>query len=788
MIKRIMLLAASCFVVLSASAQLTITGTVTDEQDQPLYGANVVFNNTRPGITTRDDGTFILRNLPPGKCTLHITFVGFEKQEQHLDLKASQNLTIRLHQSSVLTDEVIIRGIRAGENDPVTHTNLTSQDIRAENQIRDIPFLLLNTPSVVATSDAGTGVGYSALRIRGTDPTRTNVTVNGIPFNDGESHEVYWVDMPDIVSSTDNIQIQRGVGSSTQGAAAFGANINFQTLSMNPKPNAELSASAGSFNTWKTCMNAGTGMINEHFNVDVRLSKIHSDGFIDRAFTDLASAYVSVGYFAKNTIVRATFFTGKELTYQAWGGVPSSMLTSNRTYNGYTYENEVDDYLQNNAQIHWSQKFNPNLDLSVALHYTKGSGFYEQYKDDQDLSDYLINPVIISTDTITESDLVRRKWLKNDFYGGVYTLNYHQNDLSLTAGGGINQYDCDHFGRVIWAQYASDAGTDHQYYLNRGLKTDANQFFKMNYRVFGKAGLYADLQFRHIDYRITGIDDNLIDITQNHDFYFLNPKIGVTVDVADNQKTFVSYSIAHREPSRSNFIDAPVNQQIKPETLYDLEAGYQLETGKLAANLTFYWMDYTDQLILTGQINDVGSAIMVNIPSSYRAGIEAAIRLNPAKSWQVDANLTLSRNKIRNFTEYVDDWDTWTQHTSNLGTTDLSFSPDIITGGRVTWEALENLRLMLDSRYVGRQYIDNTSDIARSLDPYWVNNLSVSWTLKPQKINELVLFFQLNNFLDQEYETNAWVYSYYSGNQRYKDDGYFPQAGINFMGGIRVKL
>jgi iron complex outermembrane receptor protein len=783
-----MLLAGSCFVVLAASAQLTITGTVTDEQDRPLAGANVVIEHTLLGVMTKNDGTFKLTNLHPGAVTLMISFMGYQKADYPVDLRTSADIRIRLQPAPIMADEVVIRGTRAGQKDPVSFTNLSRQDLRTENLVRDIPFLLLNTPSVVATSDAGTGVGYSALRIRGTDPSRINVTINGVPFNDPESHEVYWVDIPDLVSSTENIQIQRGVGTSTQGAAAFGANINFQTMALDPLPGAELNTSAGSFNTWKTSLKSGTGLINDHFSLDMRLSRIHSDGFIDRASTDLGSAYMSGGYFSKKNIVKGTFFTGKERTYQAWGGVPSGLLLTDRTYNPYTYKDEVDDYLQNNAQLHWSSQVNSRLDFSLALHYTGGSGYYEQYREGETLADYLIDPVVLGNDTVTESDLVRRKWLNNHFYGGVYSVNYHLKSLSLTAGGGLNRYDGDHYGRVIWAGFASTAGTDHEYYLNNGVKKEANQFVKVNYQFIPRAGLFADIQYRMINYRISGIDDNRMDITQEHRYGFLNPKLGLTYDITDNQKSFVSFAIAHREPTRSNFTDAPAGQEIRPEVLRDLEIGYQLDQRPLSLSLTGYWMDYTDQLILTGQINDVGAPIMVNIPSSFRSGIETAVRIIPVKSFQMEANLTLSRNKIRDFTEYVDDWDSGVQKVNGLGMTDLAFSPGIIAGGRLTWLAMKDLRLTFDSHYVGRQYIDNTSDLTRSLDPYWINNLAISLTLHPPKIKELALFVQVNNLFNQQYETNAWVYSYYYEGQRNKMDGYFPQAGINFMWGMKVGL
>jgi iron complex outermembrane receptor protein len=591
MFKRITLLAASCFVVLSASAQLTITGTVTDEQDQPLAGANVLIAHTFMGVVTKNDGTFIIRNLQPHAITLKVSFVGFHTRLVPVDLKSNVDLHIQLKPLDILADEVVIRGIRATGNDPVTFSTVTREDINSDVAVRDIPYLLQNTPSVVATSDGGLGVGYSALRIRGTDPSRINVTINGIPFNDPESHEVYWVDIPDLSSSTENIQIQRGVGSSTQGAAAFGANINFRTTGVEPLPTAELNTSAGSFNTWKTSLNAGTGLIGNHFSVDMRLSKIHSDGYIDRAFTDLGSAYVSGGYSSPKNIVRATFFTGKELTYQAWEGVPSELLQTDRTYNPYTYENEVDDYRQNNAQLRWSCQPGKRLDFSVALHYTGGSGYYEQYREGETLADYRISPVILDSDTVYESDLVRRKWLKNYFFGGVYSLNYHRKNWTLTTGGGWNRYSGDHFGRVIWARFASDAGPDHPYYFSNGLKTDFNQYLKSDVRVFGKVWLYADLQIRHIDYRIDGIDDNLSDITQTHRYDFFNPKVGLTWDITANQNVYASYSIAHREPTRSNFIDAPTDQVIRPELLRDLEMGYRLNGRPFSADVTGYFMD-----------------------------------------------------------------------------------------------------------------------------------------------------------------------------------------------------
>ncbi len=788
MLRRIALFTASCFVVLAAQAQLTITGTVLDEQDQPLSGAHVLIDGTLLGVSADYKGEFSLGNLKPGNYILIVSFVGYSKLVYPVELKESVTLVLKPVPERIMAGEVTVRATRANPNDPVAHTNLLKEEFRRTNRTHDIPYLLALTPSLVTTSDGGAGVGYTGLRIRGTDPTRINVTINGIPFNDSESHEVYWVDIPDIISSTESVQIQRGVGTSTQGAGAFGANINFQTTALNPDPFAEISSAAGSFNTWKTSVSAGTGLLGDHISLDARLSRIHSDGYIDRAFTDLKSVYLSGGYFAKRSIVKATLFSGNELTYQAWGGVPSELLEDNRTYNPYSYENEVDNYQQDHLQVSWSQYLSPETDFTIALHYTGGKGYYEQFRENEKLSDYLLAPLITGNDTLEEVSLVRRKWLDNRFLGTVYSLNHHPGRFSFTAGGGLNHYSGDHFGRVIWASLAPTAHPDHQYYFNQGIKSEWNQFVKINYALYKRLSIYGDIQYRYINYRISGIDDNLRDIGQDHRYHFINPKTGITYDLGKGRKVFLSYAIARREPKRSNFTDARPGQEVRPEKLRDIEAGYQYGSRVFSASINLYWMDYTDQLVLTGEINDVGAPIMVNVPESYRAGMESVIKLNPARFLQWDMNLTLSRNRIIDFTEFIDNWDTDGQQANKLGTTDLSFSPGIIAGNRLTWLINKCLRVSLDSKYAGRQFIDNTSDPERSIDPYLVNNLLISWNFRTKFIPEGSLFFQVNNILNEKYETNAWVYSYLFEGQRHKMDGYFPQAGINFLAGFSVNL
>jgi iron complex outermembrane receptor protein len=503
---------ASCFIVLAAQAQFNLTGTVTDESGKPLAGANLLISGSVSGVSSGPSGEFIFKNLKAGNYLLRASFVGYEQKEVPVSLTGNQSVKIVLAERMFLADEVVVRATRADRNSPVAYTDISREEIHQMTKIQDVPYLLALTPSVTLTSDGGIGVGYSGLRIRGTDPTRINVTLNGVPFNDSESHEVYWVDIPDVLASTDNIQVQRGVGTSTQGAAAFGANINLKTNEPEMQPNATMSLSGGSFNTLRASVSAGTGLIRDHWNMDARISRIHTDGYIDRAFADLSSLALSGGYFSKRNVIRVSLLSGSERTYQAWGGVPSSMLQSNRTYNPYTYENEVDDYDQEHAQIHWSSQIRPDLSLNLAMFYTKGSGYYEQFRTEEDLDSYGIEPVIIGNDTIHETDLVRRKWLDNRFYGTVYSLNWDRSHFRLTYGGGASNYSGDHFGRVIWSEFASSAGPDFNYYFSNGRKSELNQFIKVDADLFKGVSFFADLQgrfIRGISVRITHIPSSI---------------------------------------------------------------------------------------------------------------------------------------------------------------------------------------------------------------------------------------------------------------------------------------
>jgi len=763
-------------------AQYTISGVVENEEGEVLPGANVVLAGTYTGAVADPKGRFEINNLHPGTYELIISFIGYNKTSQKVELmQGNKSITITLKQSGIMTEEVMVSATRAGDKTPVAKTSVDRSTIENRNMGQDIPYLLTMTPSYVATSDAGAGVGYTNFRIRGTDLNRINVTVNGIPMNDAESHGTWFVDIPDLAGSIDNIQVQRGVGTSTNGAAAFGATINLQTTTLNKKPYAEIKSSAGSFSTFKNSVSAGTGLMGK-FAFDVRLSKVTSDGFIDRASSDLKSFFVSGGYYSENTILKVNIFSGFEETYQAWYGVPSELLKTDRTYNPYTYDNAVDHYQQDHYQLHFSHKFNEYLNLNAALHYTYGRGYYENYEYDQTYAAYQM----VAPEGIDMTDLVARKWLDNDFYGATYSLNYDKDVHTFTLGGGYNEYDGRHFGRVIWAQYMGDNEKDHEWYNGDGIKKDFNIFSKYNLQMTESLSLYADLQYRHIDYSISGIDNGLRDIAQEHKFDFFNPKGGIYYKPNAQNEAYLSYARAHREPNRANFVDAGPNgdKQPVPETLNDFEAGYTHRNLNYSIGANLYYMFYNNQLIQTGEINDVGSAIMVNVDDSHRAGIELTGGLKITRSLKWDVNATFSQNKISNFTEYVDNWDDGGQIENKLGKTDLSFSPKTIVNSQLSFQAARGLSIGLMSNYVSDQYIDNTSNEDRKLDSWFVNSLKADYTIKDCLFKEIKLHLMVNNLFDEKYESNAWVYSYYYGGTRYKMDGYFPQAGINFLAGI----
>ncbi|MCF6364943.1 MAG: TonB-dependent receptor [Bacteroidales bacterium] len=766
-----------------------INGIITNETGEKLPGVTLKLEGTYLITVSDKEGYFSFNNVSAGNYKIEASYIGYETAKKEVSVSGKDiQVDFMLKVSDIMADEVVITALRADLKTPIAFTNIEKEDIEKKNTGRDIPYLLDMTPSVVVTSDAGTGIGYTSMRIRGTDMTRINVTLDGIPLNDSESHGVWWVNMPDFASSVNNIQIQRGAGTSTNGAAAFGANINFVTNNLNKDAYADVNWTYGSFNTRKATYKAGTGLLGNHFTFDARLSKIHSDGFIDRAKSDLESYFVSGAYVDKKNLLKINVFRGTEETYQAWYGVPKDSLVSGRTYNPYSYEKEVDHYTQKHYQMFYTHTFNKNLNLNIALHHTKGEGYYEQFKDKQKFEKYGLDALLIGNDTINETNLIRRKWLDNNFTGGIYSIKYTNRNLNIVLGGSLNKYDGNHFGRIIWAEYSINMNKGYEWYRNIGSKIDMNEYLKVNYSIFPELNLWADFQFRIIDYKMEGIHDDLRNITQEHKYTFFNPKAGVSFDISNNQISYFSFAVANREPSRTNFRDAAEDEIFVPETLYDFEAGYKLALNKLALNLNLYYMDYKNQLILTGEINNVGAYIMSNVSDSYRAGAElsAGIKLTEFAEWKL--NVTYSNNKIENLIVYIDNWDTWEQETETYEKTDISFSPDIITGSELSFDLFKGFNASLMSKFVGKQYIDNTSNEERSLDAYFVNNLRLSHTIQTKKVKEINLFLNVNNLFNEIYETNAWVYRYKTGGNEYVFDGYFPQAGINFLAGINLRF
>ena len=783
-------------------SQLNITGTVTDSlSGDKLPGAHIIIESTYNFAVSKQDGTFSFQNLKPGGYTLKVSFIGYREHLLQINLKEDMEIIIPMQPRAILEEEVVISATRASVKTPSTYQNISKQELKGKNLGQDIPFLLESTPSVVVTSDAGAGIGYTGIRIRGTDITRINVTINGVPLNDPESQGVFWVNMPDFASSVDNIQVQRGVGTSTNGAAAFGASINIQTQKLNAGPYAEINSSAGSYNTFKDNIGFGTGLIGGKWAVDGRLSKITSDGYIDRAFSDLKSFFVSGGYYGEKTIVKVSVSSGKEKTYQAWNGVPGDSLETNRTYNPSGeyidaegnikyYDNQTDNYQQDHYQLHFSHAINRNLNINTSVFYIYGRGYYESYKMDQRFAKYGLGNVLIGNDTIISTDLIRRKHLDNNFYGITLSANYNNHKkIQTTFGGGWNDYDGEHFGNIIWAQYASNGSIDRRWYDNTGKKQQYNLFYKLNYQVVDPLSIYADLQVRGVKYEIAGTHDDLRDISQKHDFTFFNPKLGAMYDFNTHNQMYFSFAVANREPTRSDYRDADEDHQPRPERLFDYELGHSYKSSRFMVNTNFYYMNYKDQLVLTGEINNVGAPIFTNVPESFRAGIEvqAGWKISEKLRWEV--NGTFSKNKIRDFTEYVDNWSyPYEQVTTDLGQVDISFSPEIITNSSLSYEPVKNLYLKLVSRYIGKQYIDNTSSNQRKLDAYFTNDIRINYSFSTNFIKEIGLYVMINNVLSETYEPNAWVYRYYYEGKEYSMDGYFPQAPVNFLAGVSLKF
>lgn len=804
-----------------AVAQHTITVSVTDaSNDRPMPGASIQLDGTIYQGKADAAGTAVIRHIKAGTYTVIVSHLGYQTERRQITLADDQHVSVSLPRATLLTDEVVVEATRASENTATTYKNISKADIAKNNIGQDIPFLLDQTPGVVISSDAGAGIGYTGMRIRGSDAQRTNVTVNGIPLNDAESLGSFFINLPDFASSVDNIQIQRGVGTSTNGAGAFGASLNIQTNTLHEEAYAELDHSIGSYRSLKNTIRLGTGLIDGKFSFDGRLSRINSDGYIDRATADLQSFFLSGAWHGQNSLLRANVFGGKEKTYQAWYGTPESRLTgdvaamkayamddgltaeetenllnSDRRYNKYRYDNETDNYQQTHYQLLYSSALTEGLTLNTALHYTRGKGYYEQFRNQDDYTDYGLSPVIVNGDAVTETDLVRQRWLDNHFYGGTYSLVYKDRaGLELTWGGAFNRYEGDHYGDIVWSQYPlSSTGsypshpkegfsTAYRYYHGDATKTDFNTYLKASYRL-DRLSLFADAQYRRIDYAITGIDHDLRDITQDASFDFFNPKVGLTYQLTTASNVYASYALANKEPVRSDFTDWPIEQTPKAEQLHDIEAGYRIRTQQFNIGVNGYAMLYKNQLVLTGQLNDVGSTLRTNVDNSYRIGLEFDGRWAPTAWFAWGATVAYSQNKIKDFTEVVGEVENF------YPSTDISFSPDWVASSELSFKPWNTLEFALLSKYVSRQYLDNTGNANRSIDGFFVNNIRVAYHTSLWRLKNLGLTLLVNNLFNEKYSSNGYTWGYYySDTDRVDYNFYYPQATANFLLGLNLKF
>lgn len=671
-------------------------------------------------------------------------------------------------------DEVLVKAVRVQPNAPITHSNLTKKDIRKRNLGQDIPVLLNYLPSVVSSSDAGAGIGYTYLRVRGSDATRVNVTINGIPYNDAESQGTFWVNLGDFASSVESLQLQRGVGTSTNGSGAFGASLNILTDGISENAGGEIANSFGSFGTRKHSIKFTTGLLNDHFEFAGRLSKIYSDGYVDRAFTDLKSYYLQGNYVDKNTIVKAITFGGKEKTYQAWYGLSKDQLEEDRTQNPYTYDNETDNYWQDHYQLHWIETLNANWSTNIGLNYTRGKGYFEQFKDGRSAADYnnLINE---------DSDVVVRRWLDNHFYVANANVTYKKNSLELITGISYSDYTNDHYGEIIWgSDLASGTNIRDRYYLSISDKSDFSIFSKATFRMSEKLQAFLDIQGRFVNYTTTGLTSDRAPIDIDERFDFFNPKLGFTYTLNPGNSLYVSYARANKEPNRNDFESNAVD--VQHEELNDFELGWRHESDRLRLNANVYYMQYNNQLVLSGALDNVGEYLRENVDKSYRLGLELDASIVLTEQLSLVSNFALSKNKIQDLTINRDG------AVQNLNDTNIAFSPDLITTHALEYAPNTKFRAALIGKYVGEQYLSNTDTEASKLDSYFVTDFNFTYTLPVNNVFDSIVFTgMVNNLFDLEYVDRGFTYlDTWSGPTATEIQGYYPQATRNFLLGMTL--
>lgn len=708
----------------------------------------------------------------------------------------------------VKLDEIVVSAVRVGQNAPVAHSNLNEQQIKSDNAGKNLPYVLQLMPSVVAYSEGGTPIGNTSLRIRGTDATRINVTLNGMPINNPESQETFWVNLPDLSSSLQSVQVQRGVGTSTNGTASFGAAISLKSTGSRPQAYGEASTAAGSYNASISTIAAGTGILKNGLSIDGRYSRTTGDGYIRNGKVDHKSGYVSLSHYTDQQLIKLIYINGIQHTGITWNGIsPANMKKYGRRYNNAGqykddagnvryYDNETDNYYSNIAQALYTRHLTDRFSLNAGFGYNNGFGYAESYKKNRKFyKDFRLQPQVVDSVTYNSSDVIRHKYLSNNFYMGSLSLDYNKNRLAVTAGGSYSYYDGSHYGKLPWVKHNQNISPDYKYYVEGDTKRDLNLFTKAQYSPFSSLSLFGEVQYRYVDYRIDGMDDEFVDIAQNHYYNYFNPKVGASYNFMNNNELYASFGIANREPQRVDLKD--VEQEMKSERLYDYEFGYRFNSGQIRLETNLYYMDYKDQMVQTGKLSNSGYRLQQNVPDSYRMGIEISAAYTPFNWLLINANSTVCRNKIKNYTAY---YDVYENPKSSViirrdeefkKSTDISYSPNITGSGMITVIPVKDLKLSLTGKYVGKMYFDNTSNKEKRLDDYFVSDFTAAYTLNTQRFGKIDLQFFVYNIFDKKFIGNAITYGtckYADGSADFHDIRLFPQATCNIMGRVGIRF
>lgn len=787
---------------LSTFAQSNYQIKVVDEQNQALPGANITID----GIIfaqTNENGLYEFK-LNHAKVSLTVSMIGFYTYNSIIELQSISIITLK--KNIYVSEEALVTSTRVENKTAGTYTMVDKDYISKTNLGQDLPYVLNQVPGVVITSDGGTGIGYTGIRIRGTDQTRTNLTINGIPLNDAESQGTFTVNIPDFVSSVENIQVQRGVGTSTNGGGAFGASINIQTDNLPDTASAELNITQGGFSANKILFHnqverysakVNTGLINNHWNFNGRLSKIANIGYIENSSAVLKSFFTSASYRNEKHLLKFNVFSGTEKTYLAWEGVPEDSLKTNRKFNPIAAVNpdQYDNYQQDHYQIFESFRLNEKHHLNLGYHYTRGRGYFQEFRANQRFENYGMDTLFTGGDTISRTDIVRRRWLDNEFEGVVYSWEYDSQDkLKLLVGGSANKYEGDHFGEIVWAQFASNTRQGQRFYESSAIKKEFNIYSKVTYLFTSNFNAFVDLQYRKLNYSMAGNNKDQVILDQSHELNFFNPKAGASYSFNNSDFLYVSLGITNKEPNRDDFINGKVNGLTpKSEQLQNVELGWKKRTNSYSVEVNTYLMNYRNQLVLTGEVNNVGEYLRINTPNSYRTGIEASGTLNYTSKLSVSANIALSRNKIKSFTESIYEYDANFDYVGvtlrNHKNTDISFSPNIVAGSRIRYKLYQNLFATLESKYVGKQYLDNTSNDNRKIDPFFVNDLFIDFsTVVRNYIPSLIFTVKVNNVFNELYTPNGYTYSLIESGVENNYNYYYPQAGRNYLVSMAMRF